>query len=264
MKIFLLIISFISINLCFAQDERYQPDSIYANRKVKSIKIFMNSPKDLSRIVYLNKSGQRIKVESFDASYDRKSRKRKSLHSVSFYFYNDQNKLMKIIDSTIYFSGSYNLDKTVFDYDENGLLKSEKYFRRDNVESYRQVNYLYSPYRTNLIMKNDTIVTMNEIMEYDKDFYVSRQYGFYFQPKVEYKTIIEKGEEFHIQHDYLERRETDLHYNNKFDQKGRRISSDLINRGQKVHKLEYKYFENGLLKSESGYVPIYFEYEYFN
>ena len=224
----------------------------------------MNSQLDLSRVVYLNKNGQRVKVESFDASYDEKSRKLKRLHSVSLYNYDNQNKLVEIVDSTIYYGDSHNIDKTLFEYDKDGLLKSEKYFLRDNLESYRQVNYLYSPYRTNLIIKNDTIVTLNETMEYDKDFYISRQYGFYFQPKIEYKTVIENGAEFRIQREYLERRETDLYFNNKFDKNGKRVSSDLINNGHKVHKLKYKYFSNELLKSESGNVPIFFEYEYFD
>ncbi|NUY82686.1 hypothetical protein HUK80_17420 [Flavobacterium sp. MAH-1] len=263
MKVILLILSIIFFNSSFAQEERYQPDSIYANRKVKIIKIFINSPQDLSQIVHLNKSGQPTKVENYDASYDKKSRETKRLHSVSFYYYNDKQKLVKVVDSAMYSSGSRSTGKTFFEYDNDGFLKCEKYFRNDDLESYRQINYSYSPYRTNLITRNDTIVTLNETMEYDKDFYTSRQHGFYFQPKVEYKTVTENGIEFHIQHDYLERRETDLHFNNKFDSQGKRISSNLINKGHKVHKLEYRYFANGLLKSESGYVPIYFEYDYF-
>jgi hypothetical protein len=268
MKIFFLTIFFTSINFCFAQDEKYQPDSIYANRKVREIKIFMNSPKDLSRIIHLNENGQRLKVENFSASNDKKSRKFKGLQSVSFYNYNDQNKLIKIVDSSSYYENyheiSYEIGNTVFEYDKDGFLKSEKYFKSDNLESYRQINYSYLPYKTNLIVKNDTIVTLNWITEYDKNFYVSREYGFSFQPKVEYITVIENGKEFKVSHDYLERHETDLYYNNKFDEDGKRVSSDLINKGHNVYKLEYKYFSNGLLKSERGYVPIYFEYVYFN
>lgn len=264
MKTIFLIIFFVGNNFCFAQDERYQPDSIYANRKVREIKIFMNSPKDLSRIVHLNGNGQRLKIESFDASYDKKSRKRKRLHSVSFYNYDEQHKLVKIVDSTIYYNNSHSINKTMFEYDKDGLLKSEKHFMRDELESYRQINYLYSPYRTNLIVKNDTIVTLNWITEYDKDFYISREYGFSFQPKVEYQKVVENGKEFTIPHNYLERRETDLYYNNKFDENGKRVSSDLINKRHKVHKIEYKYFPNDLLMSEKGYVPIYFEYVYFD
>lgn len=268
MKTLFSIIFFVAINFCFAQDERYQPDSVYANRKVREIKIFMNSPKDLSRIVHLNENGQRLKVENFSASYDKKSRKFKSLQSVSFYNYDDQNKLIKIVDSSSYYENyheiSYEIGNTIFEYDKDGLLKSEKYFESDNLESYRQINYSYLPYQTNLIVKNDTIVTLNWITEYDKDFYISREYGFSFQPKVEYLKVVENGKEFTIPHNYLERRETDLYYNNKFDENGKRVSSDLINKGHKVHKIEYKYFPNDLLMSERGYVPIYFEYVYFD
>jgi hypothetical protein len=249
----------------FAQqdDDHWQPDSIYANRKVKTVLIYQTTPQDITEIIHLNNIGKKIKVDSYSPSYDKKTRKLKRLELVALYKYDCSDKLIKIIDSTINYGNEYSLTRRIFEYDSTGKLRVERYFVREENECYREIRYFHSPFRSNLITRNDTIVTLNEMIEYDKDFYPSRQTGFYFQPKMEYQTISDESGTTKIQRSFLEKRETDLKYNNIFDKKGKIVSSDLKNNGHNVYKLKYKYYSNGLLKSVVGEVPTYFKYEYF-
>jgi len=61
MRKYILFLIFISeIISCYGQIEnRWQPDSIYSNRNVKKIYVYLNSPKDLAEIVEFDKAGKR-------------------------------------------------------------------------------------------------------------------------------------------------------------------------------------------------------------
>ena len=67
-------------------------------------------------------------------------------------------------------------------------------------------------------------------------------------------------------YDDLEKFADDKTIKNTFDQKARLIKSDIrsifMNDQINEYELNYKYYKNGLLKSVHGYVPRYFEYEY--
>src|SRR5690606_918159 len=97
----LIFIIFLSIPLwSFGQIEnRWQPDSIYSNRQVKKIFVYLNSPKDLSEIVEFDRNGKRIRSTEYSASYNRKTRKHKSIDKTNVYEYDSQNRLIKVIDS---------------------------------------------------------------------------------------------------------------------------------------------------------------------
>ncbi len=61
MKNFYLIIIFLT-SLSYSQiANRWQPDSVYENRKVKKILVFLNSPEDISEIVEFDKNGKRTR-----------------------------------------------------------------------------------------------------------------------------------------------------------------------------------------------------------
>lgn len=67
-------------------------------------------------------------------------------------------------------------------------------------------------------------------------------------------------------HDDLQRFEDNETIINTFNGDGRLIKSEsrsvFMNDRVSEYELYYKYFKNGLLKSVRGYVPRYFEYEY--
>jgi hypothetical protein len=108
----ILFLIFLSIPIfSFGQIEnKWQPDSIYTNRQVKKIFVYMNSPKDLSEIIEFDRTGKRIRSTKYSASYNRKTRKRKWIEKINLFDYNNKNQLIKIIDSI-------GRDSIIFKYD---------------------------------------------------------------------------------------------------------------------------------------------------
>ena len=257
----LIFIIFISIPFwSFGQIEnRWQPDSIYVNRQVKKIFVYLNSPKDLSEIVEFDRTGKRIRSTEFSASYNRKTRKHKSTDKINRYEYDSQNRLIKIIDSigkdSITFKDGLN----------NKLISSRK-----NLGSFvYKTNYYYEPFKSTTTQKKDSIVVYEKTKEYEKDFYVSRLFGYYLESKLKKVKTTENA----ITNTFAYSDQTDLQrfednktINNSFNEKGQLIKSDIksifMNDRINEYELNYKYYENGLLKSIRGYVPRYFKYEF--
>ncbi len=257
----LIFIIFLSIPLwSFGQIEnRWQPDSIYSNRQVKKIFVYLNSPKDLSEIVEFDRNGKRIRSTEYSASYNRKTRKRKWIEKINLFEYNNKNQLIKIVDSV-------GKNSTTFEYGNNGKLTSS----RKNLGNFiYETKYLYEPYKSTTTRKKDSIVVYEKTKEYEQDFYVSKFYGIYLEPKL--KKVIDTingitNTTAYKDYDDLEKFVDDKTIKNTFDQKARLIKSDIrsifMNDRINEYELNYKYYKNGLLKSVRGYVSRYFEYEY--
>lgn len=257
----LLFLIFITIPIFgFGQIEnKWQPDSIYKNRQVKKIFVYINSPKDLSGIIEFDRTGKKIRSTKYSASYNRKTRKRKSIDKINLFDYNNKNQLIKIIDSI-------GQDSTIFTYETNGKLISSL----KNLGGFiYETTYIYQPYQSKTVRRNDSIVLYNKIKEYDKDFYIKRFYGYYYEPKL--KKIVDTTDGIPntvAYKDYkdLEKFKGDETISNFFNDKSQLIKSDIhsifMNDRVNEYQLTYKYYENGLLKSIRGYVPRYFKYEY--
>jgi len=257
----LIFIIFLSIPLwSFGQIEnRWQPDSIYSNRQVKKIFIYLNSPKDLSEIVEFDRTGKRMRSTKFSASYNRKTRKHKSTDKINIYEYDSQNRLIKII-------GSIGKDSITFKYGTNNKLISS----RKNLGNFvYKTKYQYEPFKSTTIQEKDSIVVYEKTKEYEKNFYVSRFFGYYLESKLKKIQTTENG----IKNTFAYSDQTDLQrfednktLNNSFDEKGRLINSVIksvfMNDRINEYELNYKYYENGLLKNIRGYVPRYFKYEF--
>lgn len=250
-------------------DNRWQPDSVYANRKVKKIFVYLNSAKDLSEIVEFNLDGNRKRVEKYNASYNSRTRNSKRLDLVSHYEYNTNNQLIQITDSTHYYNGSFGIDRRVFEYDSDNRVLIGKYYKGKFEKPYNVTEYSYEPLETTTKRHNDSIVVYHKTKEYEKDFYVKRFYGYYFTPKLKKVKTTINGESNTVAYsDYaeLERFEDDMSIKNSFDIEGRLIKSEIksvfMNDRTNEYNLYYKYYKNGLLKSIRGYVPRYFRYEY--
>ena len=115
----------------------------------------------------------------------------------------------------------------------------------------------------------DSIVVYEKTKEYERDFYVKRFYGYYFDPKLKKDTSIVSGEiniTSYSDHDDLQRFKDDKTLKNTFGLDGRLIKSEIrsvfMNDRINEYELYYKYYKNGLLKSVRGYVPRYFKYEF--
>ncbi len=256
-----LFLIFISIPIFgFGQIEnRWQPDSVYANRQVKKIFVYMNSPKDLSEIIEFDRTGKKIRSTKYSASYNRKTRKRKSIEKVNLFDCNNKNQLVRIIDSV-------GKDSTIFKYETNGKLT----WSRKNLGSFvYETSYNYEPYESTTTGKNDSIIIYHKTKEYDKDFYVKRFYGYYLEPKL--KKILETingipNTTTYKDYGDLEKFKDNKTITNSFNEKGQLVKSDVyskfMNDRVNEYQLTYKYYKNGLLKSIRGYVPRYFKYEY--
>lgn len=249
-------------------ENEWQPDSVYANKKVKKIFVYENSPKDLSEIIEFDRNGKKMRIENYDASYDRRSRKLKRLHSVSVYKYDSQNILTEIIDSILYPTGS-TVNKTCFRYEESKLTSKTDY-KGEFKKPYSQTAYSYEPFKSTTTLQNDSIITYQKTKEYDRDFYVNRFYGYYLESKLKEGQFNVDG----IIKTYSYSDETDLQrfednkvIKNRFNEKGQLISSEVksvfMNDRKTQYDLTYEYYENGLLKSIRGYVPRYYKYEYY-
>lgn len=258
-RIILLIVCFSPL-FCFGQIEnRWQPDSIYSNRQVKKIFVYLNSPKDLSEIVEFDRSGKRIRSTKYSASYNRKTRKRKGIEKVNLYEYDSHDRLIRIVDSV-------GRDSAIFQYGLNGKLISSRKNLGNFIYEYK---YFYSPFRKTTVRRKDSVIVYENTKEYDMDFYVSRSYGYSLEPKLKKITDTINGVPNTLAYkDYkdLQRFEDNKTINNSFDSHSRLITSDIksvfLNDRKFERVLTYNYYKNGLLKSIRGYVPRYFKYEF--
>tara|TARA_R110002074_G_scaffold401231_1_gene598744 strand:+ start:120 stop:629 length:510 start_codon:yes stop_codon:yes gene_type:complete len=167
--------------------------------------------------------------------------------------------LVKITDSV-------GQDSTTFKYDNNGKLTSS----RKNLGNFVfETTYHYQPFYSTTTRRNDSIVIYQKTKEYDKDFYVNRFYGYSLEPKL--KRVVDTIDGIPnttAYKDYtdLEKYKDDETITNFFNEKGQLLKSDIysvfMNDRVNEYELTYKYYKNGLLKSIRGYVPRYFEYEF--
>ncbi|MDD2799120.1 MAG: hypothetical protein PHV20_11050 [Bacteroidales bacterium] len=269
-KILIFVLLLLSINGYGQSKNRLQPDSVYANRKVKKIIAFLNSPKDLSEIIYFNPNGQIIRKVKYSASYNRKTRKRKKIDLISYYKYDSKNKLIQIVDSTIYLNNSFDINNTYFYYDSIGRLSVSKYFQRKFETPLYVTNYNYLPYKTVTIKQNDSMIIYRDLVEYEYDFYVFKSIGYTIEPKLKEGNFTNGADTSRYQYSdykYLQRYEQTETINNKYNTKGQLISSYVYQTFLIDRKFEcnliYTYYSNGLLKSIRGYVPEFFKYEFY-
>ena len=254
-----LLISFATS--CFGQIEnRWQPDSVYLNRKVKKIYVYLNSPKDLSEIVEFDEKGKRIRVEKYNASYNRRTRKSKRIKKISLYKYDSFDRLTKIVDSV----GN---DSITFQYGTNGKVISS----RKNLGNFLyETKYFYNPYKTITTRRKDSLIIYHKTKEYDKDYYINHFFGHYSKAKLKKIKSVVNGDTnivAYSDHSDLIRYEDNKVINNRFDEFGRLESSDIrsvfMNDRVNEYQLTYNYYKNGLLKSIRGYIPRYFTYEFY-
>jgi len=219
----------------------------------------MNSPKDLSEIIEFDRTGKRIRSTKYSTSYNGRTRKYKTIDKINFFEYDEQNLLTKIVDSI-------GQDSTTFKYNPNGKLISS----RKNLGSFvYETFYNYQPFESTTTRENDSMIIYHKTKEYDKDFYVKRFHGFYFRPKLKKVMDTINGiPNTTAYKDYtdLEKFEDDKTIKNIFNDKGQLVKSDIyskfMNDRINEYQLTYKYYENGLFKSIRGYVPRYFQYEF--
>ncbi|WP_044203401.1 hypothetical protein [Flammeovirga sp. OC4] len=262
MKRIILLILIFTPSLSFGQIEnRWQPDSVYSNRQVKKVFVYLNSPKDLSEIVEFDTTGKRIRSTKFSASYNKKTRKLKGIDKVSFYEYDSKNHLIRIIDSL-------KTDSTIFKYgNDNKLISSQKRLGNFVYETM----YKHNPLVETTIRRKDSVIVYNKTKEYDKDFYVSRFYGFYLEPKLKNITDTIEGvpnTTAYKDYDDLEKFKDNKIIKNSFDSNSQLIKSEIksifLNDRINEYELNYSYYKNGLLKSIRGYIPRYFKYEFWD
>jgi hypothetical protein len=258
--------------LSFGQVEnRWQPDSVYKNKKVERILVYENSPKDLSEIVELDRSGKKIRIEKYSASYNNRTRRSKSIDRVSTHLYDSLGKITQIIDTIFYHhNNSVSTENTNFYYEE-GLLILSKYFKGNFEKPSSETSYTHYPFTSTTTRKVDTLITYRKTKEYDKDFYVKRFYGYVLEAKLkEYQSTINGTTETTQYSDETDRQRFDDEktIKNSFNEQEQLIESEIksvfMNDRINEYTLTYNYYKNGLLKSIRGYVPLYYKYEYFD
>ncbi len=235
--------------LIYGQINKWQPDSVYANHKVKKIFVYMNSLRDLSEIVELDNNGNRIRIKKYNASYNLRTRKSKKIDIITTYQYDKTGKLIRIIDSTIHYNNKSSVDFKSLQYNSADNLISAKYFKGKYKNPYSTTEYYYNPFKTIKTRKKDSIIVSEKITEYEKGYYINRFYGYDFD------------------HSKLERFEHNEVIKNSFDSNDRLIKSDsksvfMNNRTNEYH-LTFNYYRNGLLKSIRGYIPRFYKYEFY-
>src|SRR5690606_5760903 len=124
-----------------------------------------------------------------------------------------------------------------------------------------ETTYHYEPFKSTTTQKKDSMVVYEKTKEYEQDFYVSKFFGIYLEPKLKKVTDTINGITNTIAYkDYgdLEKFVDNKTINNTFDQKARLIKSDIrsvfMTDRLNEYELNYKYYKNGLLKSIRGYV----------
>jgi hypothetical protein len=266
----LIFISFILSSSAYGQSENNsQPDSMFKNRHVRKIILYENSPKDLSMITFVDKEGRKIRSIFYSASYNGKTRKNKRIERTKHFKY-ESNKLVQIIDSTAYFDGTFSVDNTFFYYDSLGRLTKSLEYQRNFKTPLFETTYRYNPYESTTIKHKDTLITYHKTKEYENGFYVKRFYGYYLEFKLKDRFVVQ-GKDTII---YSYSDENDLQkfndnevLKNSFNAAGQIVSSDInsvfMNDRTTNYKLTYNYYPNGLLKSVRGYIPEFFEYEFY-
>lgn len=271
-RIAILMLIFLNSILSYAQVEnRWQPDSIYKNKKVKRILVYENSPKDLSEIVELDRNGKRIRIEKYSASYNNKTRKSKSIERVSAHIYDSLGKITQIIDTIFYHHNNSVSTENSYFYYENSLMILSKYFKGNFDKPSSETSYTHYPFTSTTTRKLDTLITYKKTKEYEKDFYVKRFYGYVLEAKLKKEQITVNGiSETYSYSDKSDRQRFDDEetIKNSFNDQEQLIKSEIksvfMNDRINEYTLSYNYFKNGLLKSIRGYVPLYYKYEYFD
>jgi hypothetical protein len=263
-KILGFVMIIFSSNVYGQIENRWQPDTVYQNRKVKRILSYLNSPKDLDEIVEFGRDGFKTRVIKYSASYNSKTRKYKRIEMISYYKYDANKKLIQITDS------SYNLNNTYYFYDSTGRLITSKYFRGSFKDPDYETSFSYEPFKATTIQRIDSLIVYNKAKEFNNDFYVKRLYGYYLDPKLKTGFLANNGDTSSYQYsDYKDRQRFDDEESitNNFDSNGRLLSSEVksvfMNNRHLEYKLIYEYFPNGLLKNIHGYEGRYFKYEFY-
>lgn len=272
MKHFLTLITFFIFAQAHGQiDNRSQPDSIYQNRKVKKIYVFLNSKKDLSETIEFDRDGRKVRSVKYSASYDKKTRERKKIDLISSFKYDINSRLIQIVDTVIYWDNSYRINNHYFNYDTNGVLNDIKYYQAPFETPVSETYYYQNPFRTTTVRRNDTSILYCKTKEYDNGFYVNKFYGYYYEAKLKSGFSVFQGDTSRHQYsDYsdMQRFEDTETIKNTFNSKGQLTTSDVnsvfMNNRTLKYKLTYSYYSNGLLESIRGYVPEFFKYEFYD
>lgn len=240
-------------------ENRWQPDSVYANRKVKQMRVYLNSQKDLSEIVDFDRSGKRVRSIKYSASYNRRSRERKAIQEIKLYNYDSLNQLISIIDSV-------GTNSTQFQYNSDSKLISS---RKQLGKLVYHTKYFHNPFKSTTTVLKDSRVIYEKTKEYERGFYVKRNYGYYYEAKLKKDTSIVNGSQnitAYSDHNDMQRFEDDKSLINTYDSDDRLIRSEIrsifMNDRVSEYELNYTYYKNGLLKSISGYVPRFFKYDF--
>ncbi len=232
---------------------------------------FENSPRDLAEITYLDRDGRKIRSITYSASYNGKTRKNKRIEGTKHYKYDSNTRLIQIIDSTAYFDGSFGVDYTLIFYDTLGRLTKSQDFREKFPDSPNyETLYYYEPFKSTKTQRRDTLIVYHMTSEYENDFYTKRWYGYTWKPKLKEGLMVVGQDTSKVQYsDYkdLQKFNSNTVYTNSYNLRGQIISSDInqvfMNDRTWNAKLTYFYYPNGLLKSVRGYIPDFFEYEYY-
>ncbi|MCC2545318.1 hypothetical protein LJY25_02590 [Hymenobacter sp. BT175] len=271
-RIAIFILVFLKSMLSYGQVEnRWLPDSVYKDKKVKKVYVYENSPKDLLEIARLDRNGRVTRIEKYSASYNKRTRTSKVINIVTICIYDSLGKINQKIDTIFYrHNKSVNTEKTYFVY-ENGLLISSKYFKGDFKNPSSETFFSYRPFTSTTVNKKDTLITYRKTKEYDRDFYVKRFYGYVLEAKLKrYQSTVNGVIETMQYSDENDRQrfDDDKVLKNTFNERGQLVKSEIksmfMNDRINEYILNYSYYENGLLKSIRGYVPLYYKYEYFD
>jgi hypothetical protein len=273
--ILILILTIVFIQAKAQDSDKFQPDSIYQHYKVKRIYVYGYSPRDLSKVIDLDTNGHKVKVVTYDESYDRKTRAQKGVYSITRYIYDSEKKLIEVIDSDKYVHSSDETDHTYFFYSANAVLKASthyKYYKGRYV--YSHTDYGANPSKSITTRRNDSMIFYQSTQEYDRDFYEKRSYGFSWEPKLKTGFSVHGTDTTSYQYSDdkdLKRLESFEEDTNQFNSKGQLISSDINQRFMvdpgiwtTFHDTAiYNYYANGLLKWMSGYSGKNFKYEFY-
>ncbi|RZJ63600.1 MAG: hypothetical protein EOO45_20865 [Flavobacterium sp.] len=218
----------------------------------------------MSEIIEFNRSGYKVRVVKYSASYNRKTRKRKKIDLISSYIYNSDNVLLQIVDTVPF--NIPEINNRYFTYDSKGKLESSNYYRGEFETPDYVTKYSHNPYRETTIQEKDSIIVYQKTKEFEKDFYVKRFYGFSLEPKL--KRITKNGNTLQYSDESdLSKFNDDKVIKNLFDKEGKLISSDIksiyMNDRITTYHIVYSYYKNDLIKSIRGYVPYFFTYEYY-
>jgi hypothetical protein len=252
-----------------AQDEnKFQPDSVYRNHKVKRIYVYENSPKDLFKIIDLDTNGHKVKL----VSYDRETRARKRIARISSYTYDSEKKLVEELDSATYSHSSDETDHTRFFYNSKGVLKASTYGTKKHI--YSETEYAANPFQRVTTRQSDSLIMSRDTEEYDRDFYEKRTYGYSWEATLKTGRFVRGADTSNYQYSDdkdLKKLDSFSENANLFNSKGQLISTD-INQRFMVDPvtwrtfqatLTFNYYANGLLRSIRGYIPEFFKYEFF-